>query len=325
MHYYKATDGRFTVFRGSKDRAYRSAWIQAYDDAKRIKDYGFSMKLGSVGAIQAVEISKAEFQFLNRCKIDRIVANGGDPKYAAAGDSWVRNVDLPAVELFKETSLPVEPGAIVVPAVPIDPTKTTYLSLIQAYEYLNTRLFDGKLPSCLVTLQRKANCRGYFAGARFVTRDGAQTTDEIALNPATFKERNTACILSTLAHEMCHLEQHHFGKPGKGGYHNKEWGQMMLAIGLTPVSIDQPGKQVGNKLTHEVVPGGRFVLAADELINQGVAIDYVEAWTETGKAKAAKKLKVKYSCPECGQNCWAKPDSRFVCGDCETEMEAEES
>lgn len=206
-----------------------------------------------------------------------------------------------------------------------DPTQATYLSLMQAYELLNRTLFDGKLPNCLVTLQRKSNCRGYFAGARFVTRDGLQTTDEIALNPATFKDGDTRTILSTLAHEMAHLQQHHFGRPGKGGYHNQEWGEMMLAIGLQPISIDQPGKMTGNKVTHTIIDGGAFDLAAIELvIKRRVIIDYVEAWSETGKAKAKAKLKVKYSCEGCGVNCWAKADCIFVCGACDEEMKAEE-
>jgi predicted SprT family Zn-dependent metalloprotease len=204
-----------------------------------------------------------------------------------------------------------------------DPTKVTYLGLVQAYDYLNLELFEGKLPTCLVTLQRKANCRGYFAGDRFGTRDGKSTTDEIALNPSTFKERDTRCILSTLAHEMVHLEQHHLGKPGKGGYHNAEWGEWMIRIGLMPVSIDQPGKKTGNKVTHEIMKGHPFDRACAKLLKQGIAIDYVELWTDGGKAKAKGKLKVKYTCPQCQTNCWAKPECRFICGECDEAMEAE--
>ena len=207
-----------------------------------------------------------------------------------------------------------------------DPTKTTYLSLVQAYEYHNDELWAGKLPTCLVTLQSKANCGGYFAGARFKTRDGKSFTDEIALNPSHFESADTRFILSILAHEMAHLEQHHFGRPGKGGYHNKEWGTMMHAIGLTPVSVDQPGKEVGNKVSHRIDVGGGFDVACAKLMKQGVQIDYVEAWTTEGKAKAKKKLasKTKYSCPACGANAWAKPAANLICGDCDEAMEAEE-
>ena len=34
-----------------------------------------------------------------------------------------------------------------------------------------------------------------------------------------------------------------------------------------------------------------------------------------------KKLKVKYSCPECGVNVWGKPDLNLICADCNTEFE----
>jgi SprT-like family len=208
--------------------------------------------------------------------------------------------------------------------VGIDPTKSTYFSLVQSYDFLNNRLFAGRLPHCLVTLQRKANCNGYFAGDRFATRDGAHFTDEIALNPSTFKERSVESILSTLAHEMVHLEQHHFGKPGKGGYHNKEWGDWMKRIGLKPVSIDQPGKETGAKVTHEIIDGGMFYHACADLVTRGITIGYVEAWSEGGAAVARRKLKVKYTCQECGTNCWAKPDAHFICGECDQPLEAEE-
>ena len=38
------------------------------------------------------------------------------------------------------------------PIAAVDPTSTTYLSLIEAYAYLNEELFAGKLPPCLVML-----------------------------------------------------------------------------------------------------------------------------------------------------------------------------
>jgi predicted SprT family Zn-dependent metalloprotease len=206
----------------------------------------------------------------------------------------------------------------------LDPTKTTYLSLVQAYDLLNRTLFDGKLPPCLVTLQRKSNCGGYFAGSRFKTRDGKTFTDEIALNPSHFESADTRFILSILAHEMVHLQQYHQGKPGKGGYHNVEWGTMMLAIGLKPVSFDQPGKMTGNKVSHEILPGGAFDVVCAELLARGVAIDYVEAWTLDGKKKAKAKLKVKYTCPGCAVNAWGKPELRLICGDCDEPMAAED-
>jgi ribosomal protein S27AE len=34
------------------------------------------------------------------------------------------------------------------------------------------------------------------------------------------------------------------------------------------------------------------------------------------EAKAKKASKTKFSCPECGQNAWAKPDASLICGNC---------
>jgi hypothetical protein len=101
----------------------------------------------------------------------------------------------------------------------IMPTQETYAQLQQAYEWFNDRLFQGALPNCLITLQRHKGTYGYFSADRFSRRDGSHT-DEIALNPEHFRHRGVTNILSTLAHEIVHLWQHHYGKPGRGRYHN---------------------------------------------------------------------------------------------------------
>src|SRR5271170_3311769 len=116
-----------------------------------------------------------------------------------------------------------------------NPTTKTYTSLDDAFAFFNARLFDGRLPACLITMQRSKSAYGYFAGGRFGTKDGKEVTDEIALNPSHFRDRSTEQSLSTLAHEMAHLEQHHFGKPSRAGYHNKQWAGMSApSDGRTP-------------------------------------------------------------------------------------------
>ena len=45
-----------------------------------------------------------------------------------------------------------------------------------------------------------------------------------------------------------------------------------------------------------------------------------------GGAKAPvgnKSSKMKFTCPECGQNAWAKPDALLLCGECFDEGEGE--
>jgi predicted SprT family Zn-dependent metalloprotease len=207
-----------------------------------------------------------------------------------------------------------------------NPTTRTYTSLADAFVFFNKRLFGGRLPACLITMQRSRSAYGYFAGGRFGSQDGKEITDEIALNPSHFHERSTEESLSTLVHEMAHLEQHHFGKPSRTGYHNKEWTGMMKAVGLIPSDTAAPGgREVGQKVSHYIEAGGRFQRACAELVKQGFDPFYVERWSAAGekarKTKAASKTR--YTCPECGTNAWAKPDVHLVCGDCDEAMEIE--
>ncbi|MFZ1427403.1 MAG: SprT-like domain-containing protein [Geminicoccaceae bacterium] len=205
------------------------------------------------------------------------------------------------------------------------PTKRTYDGLNHAYGFFNDRLFGGRLPPCLITMQRSKKAYGYFAGGRFGTRDGREVTDEIALNPSHFSSRTTEQSLSTLVHEMTHLEQHHFGTPSRSGYHNREWAGLMRAVGLIPSDTGAPGgKETGQSVTHYIEPAGRFEQACAELIQQGFGVPYVELWADEAARKKKAASKTKYTCPACAVNAWAKPETRLICGDCEELMLGEE-
>jgi hypothetical protein len=43
--------------------------------------------------------------------------------------------------------------------------------------------------------------------------------------------------------------------------------------------------------------------------------------TEQGRGK--KSSKTKFTCPECGQNAWAKPGALLICGECFDEGEGD--
>lgn len=201
-----------------------------------------------------------------------------------------------------------------------DPTVLAYGHLVVAYKFFNERLFGGALPGCLITMQRKKGARGFFHGDRFGTRDQAEVTDEIALNPASFAVRDDRAILSTLVHEMAHLWQHHFGKPSGTGYHNREWAVKMREIGLVPSDTGGPGgRQTGRRMTHYIQSGGPFDLACEELLRSGILVAYVQRGDdEKAEAVRAKKAasKTRYTCPGCGLNAWSKPAARVGCLDC---------
>ena len=112
-------------------------------------------------------------------------------------------------------------------------------------------------------MQRHKGAYGYFSGERFASAGNpSEITDEIALNPTHFATRSPAAVLSTLAHEMAHLWQYHFGKPSRTGYHNKEWAAKMREIGLIPSDTGEPGgKETGQRVTHYPEEGGAFACA----------------------------------------------------------------
>lgn len=215
------------------------------------------------------------------------------------------------------------------PAKPIvdpdNPTDRTYSGLDKAYDHFNDVLFGSELPRCLITMQRKKGCYGYFAPTRFGRRDGSTVTDEIALNPAAFKQQMMDDTLSTLVHEMVHLWQHHFGEPSRSGYHNREWAQRMHDVGLIPSSTGQPGgKQTGQKMDHYIAANGPFSKACVALRKPGFDPFYVEMWDEDADKKKAKKKKAasktKYVCPECAVQAWGKPSIHLICGECGVDL-----
>lgn len=211
----------------------------------------------------------------------------------------------------------------------LGPTGHVGDALQTAFDFFNRKLFEGRLPPAIILLHRKKNANGYFWAERFGKRHDGEITalHEIALNPSTMGSRTERDVLGTLVHEMCHHEQQEFGKPGKGGYHNAEWGAMMKRVGLQPKAIDNPEKETGTKVTHTIVEGGVFDLACAELLAAGLTLPYAErAFTEpqAKRAKAKTKSKTKYTCPCCEANAWAKPGANLVCGECDETLEEQE-
>jgi predicted SprT family Zn-dependent metalloprotease len=207
-----------------------------------------------------------------------------------------------------------------------NPTTQTYTSLTAAYDFLNRELFDSGLPPCLITMQRHKGAYGYFSGERFAnTTDPKEVTDEIALNPAHFATRKPIEVLATLAHEMVHLWQHHHGKPPRKSYHDKQWAAKMHEIGLTPTATGEPGgKETGQKMLHIIDENGRFTSTVTKLLAENPTILYADLNNDNKTVRKKKKAsKTKYTCPSCGLNAWAKPETLLICGNCLKPMEAE--
>ncbi len=140
-------------------------------------------------------------------------------------------------------------------------TPTWSLDLWRVYDHFDRRLFAGKLPRCQILFQRMPTCHGRY------NHSPCEGVDTITLD---LDDRADAEILATLAHEMVHLWQYHFGSPGRNGHHNEAWADKMEEIGLMPSDTGSPGgRRTGRHVGHYVIAGGPFDLACSELLVAG--------------------------------------------------------
>jgi hypothetical protein len=196
------------------------------------------------------------------------------------------------------------------------PTEQTYDPLVAAFRFFNHRLFAGVLPDCLITLQRKANTLGYFSPGKFAAIDGDALVDEIALNPMAFRGCTPKDVASTLAHEMAHAWQHHFGKSPRAGYHDREWAAVMRSIGLQPSSTGVPGgAETGYKVSHYIIDGGPFDLAytAFEAAGQD-SLRWGDAFQPNDEKRKPKRLT--FVCSRCDQKVQGVWSTRVRCDLC---------
>ncbi|MGH0004726.1 SprT-like domain-containing protein [Pseudovibrio ascidiaceicola] len=219
------------------------------------------------------------------------------------------------------------------------PTIEAYEELQSAFDHYNRDLFAYVLPPCLITMQREKRTYGYFSSQRFLHRKDEKYCDEIAMNPAYFAVVSQLEILQTLVHEMAHAWQFHFGKPGRRGYHNKEWADKMEAIGLMPSSTHKAGgARTGEKMGDYPLEGGLFMAATNKLLARGFGISWLDRMPVSVKATSTSPIesgivlgaglgglihtptnknrsnRIKYRCPSCAAQAWGKPSLRLLCG-----------
>lgn len=160
------------------------------------------------------------------------------------------------------------------------PTMQMYTFVQDAYDFFNDRLFAGKLPPCLLTLQREKNTMGYFSSNRW-QGGGKQVVHEIALNPAFFITHKPLELMQTLVHEMVHLWQHEFGKPSHRAYHNTEWANKMESIGLMPSDTGEPGgKRTGQRMSDYPIEGGAFYLQCVVFAKMGYKLPFYDRYAK---------------------------------------------
>lgn|SRR5215831_13738795 len=204
---------------------------------------------------------------------------------------------------------------------PIAITPVEYSGLQEAYDHFNAVLFDGRLIDVFITYQRRAHSAGYFSADRFAARGGEFGRHELALNPDGFIGRTDEQITSTLVHEMVHVWQQQHGKPASRGYHDRQWAAKMKEVGLQPSNTGAVGgKETGQSMSHYVIPGGRFADAFTKLAATGWRLNLESA--HRAGPEGGRKSKTRFTCGQCGQNAWGKPDLAVTCTPCGIEMRA---
>lgn len=220
------------------------------------------------------------------------------------------------------------------------PTKKFYGLFQYIFDFYNEELFDNSIKDCLIVITRKKNVAGHYAYKRwFHTQD--QETDELALNPSMFVMFPLVEICQTVVHEMCHGWQFHYGNPSRAGYHNKEWANKMIELGLMPSSTGkEDGKMIGQQMADYPIKEGRFLEVTEELMNSDIfsglylevnpniaelinpdtpLFDQVKDLTVADiKSKPKGPVKAKYTCG-CS-NVWGKPDLELQCNICGNDL-----
>jgi len=234
--------------------------------------------------------------------------------------------------------------------LPCRPTVEIHNQFEEAFDYTNQKLiypyFGVHLPHVIFTTPKSVRNMGHFI--RNIWNKETETNtkaSEIALNPFFFKDPLETC--KTLVHEMIHLAQAEypqvFGKPGKGGYHNKAFARAMIRIGLMPSSTGREGgAMTGVRMSDYIISGGPFDVAFREYISRGDkfvwSVNLNVSGTSTGQTEGEeqtdftqdsnavserkRRSKTRYTCPACALNAWAKPHAQLICGKCSTRLMA---
>jgi len=221
------------------------------------------------------------------------------------------------------------------------PTKQQFEAFENAYQYFNVVLFGKALPPVILNLSRKSKAMGFVAPFRWKaagteSKDRQSRLHELSINPEILC-MDLIEVYSTLVHEQCHIWQYTHGNPSRPGYHNKEFAEQMISVGLMPSTTGAPGgKTVGQKMSDYPIKGGPFLTALDNMPQdyklpfisiegeQKVAALITDALNGPSATTEAppppKKNKVKYSCPTCKTNIWGKPNINVICADCDDQF-----
>jgi hypothetical protein len=133
---------------------------------------------------------------------------------------------------------------------------------------------------------------------------GQEVTHEISLNPDVLG-RPPEETMGTLVHEMVHQWQADHGTPPRRCYHDREWADKMIEVGLIPSDTGEPGgKQTGQRMSHYIDPDGKFIKALGAMPTEYLLPWLSHADERPRKPPTAKKVKLR--CPCCDTPIWVE-------------------
>lgn len=220
-------------------------------------------------------------------------------------------------------------------------TKVIYSKMQTAVDEIEKYFFTSKkmerFPSVLYAVNYSCS-RGVVAYVRpnsLYDTDKKEVVQYLCINPS-FLSRGLEYLLSTLVHELCHVYEIAYIHIPRGGYHTKEWAQLMEGCGLAPryhnasrTSVDETiieggvfvsfveyftkkyGANYFNLTTHDCITtdnGNKPTTPADD--------GRPRADNADKPIKIYNRNKIKYTCAGCGAKVWGKANLHIICADC---------
>ena len=231
-------------------------------------------------------------------------------------------------------------------------TSTELYSKIQTViEEIDKAFFSGakkeKIPQLVFAINNK--CRtcvvAYVQPDALYDKKTDTKLQYMGINP-DYLDRSIGEILSTVCHELCHVYEHAYIHIPRGGYHDKQWAELMADCGLEPIYNNSSKTSVH----HKIIPGGVFEKFV-EGFTEKYGGDYfnivsysAEVMRRTRKElgieddpdadtpkpdnadKPIKKYnrnKIKYVCRGCGLKVWGKAGLSVSCNECMETLDEE--
>ena len=233
-------------------------------------------------------------------------------------------------------------------------TKVIYSKMQCAVDEIEKYFFTSKskerFPAVLYAVNYSC-ARGvvaYVRPASLYDTDKKEVVHYLCINPS-FLSRGLEYLLSTLTHELCHVYESEYIHIARGGYHDKQWHDLMISCGL------QPRYQNASRtaVDETIIEGGIFTDFVKYFIGK-YGDKYFNLATYTPKLdddgnpapapivppaddgrpradnygkpiKVYNRNKIKYTCCGCGAKVWGKPNLHIFCGDCIVKGEKEKA